>query len=413
MRARFSHEAPYPARGGYEDGFEPLARRFAAHLDEGAEIGAAVAVYVRGECVAHLWGGLSDVATRTPWAPDSRIVVFSVTKGLAAMAFHLLAARGAFEWDAPVTSVWPEFSARGKGRITLRELLNHRAGLPAIDVPLTLEQCIDPSSRGLVRSALEQQKPAWSPGTAQGYHAISFGLYAREVFERAAGEPMGVFLKRELFDPLDCDARLGAEPALDERVATLYPPSVLTRLTGMAAAIATGSSNEARVGRDIFTRGSITRRAFSNPSSGRGGVDAYNRIAVRRAELPWASATASADGLARAYLPFAGNGEYGGRTYFPAATLEPLFGRQSWSESDLVLHKPLGWSQGFLKEEPDVFSPEPASFGHAGMGGSLGWCDPARGVAIGYVMNRMGWQVRSPRCKALMRALYACDPLRR
>lgn len=413
MRTRFPNEAPTPAMGGFEDGYAPLARRFAALLEEGEERGGAVAVYVEGRPVAHLWGGLSDRASRTHWAPDSRIVVFSVTKGLAAMAFHLLAARGKLDWNARVTDVWPAFGAAGKAAMTLRQLFNHRGGLAALDTPLTLRDCIATDARDRVRAALEQQRPTWDPGEDQGYHAITFGLYAREVFERIAGESMGTFLRRELFDPLASDARLGAEPELDDRVATLYAPSPATRVVGMVAASLGGTSNEARVVRNIVSRGSLTRRAFQNPSAGRGGALAYNGVDVRRSELPWGSATASADGLARAYLPFASGGEHEGKTYFDRATLTPLFERQSWSERDRVLEKPLGWSQGFLKEEPDVFAPNPESFGHAGMGGSIGWADPVARVAFGYVTNHMDWRVRSPRAKALFRALYACEPLLR
>lgn len=413
MRTQFPNEAPTPAMGGYDDGYAPLARRFATLLEEGEETGGAVAVYVHGRCVAHVWGGLAHRKIRERWSPDSRVVVFSVTKGLAAMALHLLHARGELDWDAPVTSVWPAFGAAGKDRMTLRELLNHRGGLAAIDEPLSLRDCIDPSARDRVRAALERQRPAWEPGTDQGYHAITFGLYAREVFDAIAGEPMGAFLRRELFDPLGSDARLGAEPELDDRVATLYAPAVGTRLVGMLGSALGGSSNEARIVRNIVSKGSLTRRAFQNPSSGPGGVLAYNEVDVRRAELPWASATASADGLARAYLPFANGGEHDGRRYFDGASLAPIFGRQSWSERDRVLEKPLGWSQGFLKEEPDVFSPNVESFGHAGMGGSIGWCDPVARVTVGYVTNHMDWRVRSPRAKAIFRALYACEPLLR
>lgn len=404
-------EAPHPARGGCEEGFQPLAHRFATHLAEGEEIGASVAVYMGGRCVAHLWGGTSDVVTREPWAPDSRIVVFSVTKGFASMALHLLAARGQLAWDAPVTTVWPEFGAAGKEAVTFRQLFNHRAGLAAIDAPLALADCIDPAGRERVAAALARQRPAWVPGTAQGYHAISFGLYAREVFLRIAGEPMGAFLRREIFDPLGSDARLGTPPEEDRGIATLYPPSNASRVAGMLVAAASGGSNEARLARAVLERRSIARRAFSNPATGPGGILAYAAVPARRVDLPWASATASADGVARAYLPFAGDGTHEGRRFFDAATLHPLMERQGWSERDLVLQKPMGWSQGFNKEEPDVFSPHVASFGHAGMGGALGWADPVTGLAFGYVMNRMDWKVRSPRAKALMRALYACEPV--
>jgi CubicO group peptidase (beta-lactamase class C family) len=413
MRTAFPRAAPYPARGGVEEGFEPLAERFAAHLAAGEEIGAAFAVYRRGVCVAHLWGGLADRTTGEPWGPESRLVVFSVTKGLASMALHLAAARGLFEWDAPVTSVWPGFGTSGKQSVTLRQLFNHQAGLAALDEPITLADCMSAAERDRVRRALEIQRPAWEPGADQGYHALSFGLYAREVFERVAGEPIGELLRRELFEPLGSDARLGARAEEEAgRVATLVPPSAPARVAHMLRAALRGGSAESRMFHAVLEPRSLARRAFTNPALGPGGLAAYNGVAVRRSDLAWASATSSADGLARAYLPFASNGEHDGRRYFDEKTLEPLYRRQGWSERDRVLQKALGWSQGFLKEEPGVFGPTREAFGHAGMGGALGWCDPVHGLTVGYVMNRMDWRVRSPRAVALMDALYACEALR-
>ena len=166
-------------------------------------------------------------------------------------------------------------------------------------------------------------------------------------------------------------------------------------------------STEARVLRQALRRDSINRKAFMVPGTGPAGIHAYNDVAVRRAELAWASATASADGIARAYLPFANRGEHDGRRFFADAILEGAKRRISWSTRDRVLQKPLGWSRGFLKEQRHLFSPHAESFGHAGMGGALGWCDPVEGLTFGYVMNRMDWRVRSPRCVALCRALYA------
>jgi CubicO group peptidase (beta-lactamase class C family) len=115
--------------------------------------------------------------------------------------------------------------------------------------------------------------------------------------------------------------------------------------------------------------------------------------------------------LARVYLPFASGGEHAGRRYVRGVTLEPVYKRQGWSWHDRVLQKPLGWSHGFLKEERHLFSPNPESFGHAGMGGALGWADPVEQMTFGYVMNRMDWRVRSQRCVALCRALYESEAL--
>lgn len=407
-----SHDAPFPACGRYEDGFEPLVRTFAAALAEGREVGAGLTVYHRGRLVVDVWGGLADARTGRLWEEDTRIVVFSVTKGLAAMAMLLLAERGAFEWDAPVATYWPGFARGGKDDISVRTLLNHRAGLSALDRPLTMADCVREDAADRVRDALETQRARWKPGTSQGYHAITFGLYVRELFERIAGEPMGGFLERELFDVVGSDARLGTPAELDAKVAALVLPTTYERLSGMLrATLRRPASPEARVLRAIVAPHSLVRDTFANPKLDSRGLRAYNEPPVRRAELAWASATASARGLARAYLPFADGGRFGDRTLVREEALSPVYARQSWSERDRVIQKPLGWSQGFLKEETGVFGPTREAFGHAGMGGALGWCDPVHGLALGYVMNRMDWRIRSLRALALCRALYSCEPV--
>ncbi len=402
---------PAPCQGSYADGFAPLARAFSAHFQEGLEVGAALTVYHRGQCVVDLWGGAADVALGAPWRRDTRIVVFSVTKGLAAMALALLADRGKLEWDAPVASYWPGFARAGKAAITCRTLFNHQAGLAGLDTPLTLDDCVLPERYARLVDILERQPPLWEPGTAQGYHAITFGMYARELFERIAGESMGGFLRRELFEPLEADVSLGTPASVDARIATLYPPTAPYRLLKMFASAVVGNNAEERVLRATLARDSMTRRAFFNPKGAEPAE--WNKPKVRRAELASGSATASAHGLARAYLPFASGGVAAGRAYLRPETLAPVYERQGWSERDLVLQKPLGWSQGFLKEETSLYSPTRESFGHAGIGGSLGWCDPVRELTFGYVMNRLDWRVRSPRALALCRALYECEPVRR
>jgi CubicO group peptidase (beta-lactamase class C family) len=337
------------------------------------------------------------------------VVVFSVTKGLAAMALNVLSDRGRLDWNEPVAHYWPEFAQNGKESITVRSLFEHQAGLSGLDAPMSLAECIEDWPR--VVRALEAQRPASQP--VQAYHAITFGMYARALFERVAGESMGHFLEREWFRPLHSDARLGTPPELDSLSATLYPPSHGARLAkGIWAALFQPDSCEGRVARGLSQRDSLGRRAFGNPSVGLRGVLAYDDLGVRRAELPWASATASARGVARAYLPLSIGGALDGRRYLAEETLTALQARSGWSERDAVLHKPLGWTRGFLKEERGIFGPHPEAFGHAGMGGALGWCDPRSGLALGYVMNRMDWRVRSPRAIALCRALYACDPVR-
>ena len=138
MLTELSNPAPGPARGRYADGYALVARTFADQLERGMEVGAALSVYRRGEQVVDLWGGQADASRRAPWQRDTRVALFSVTKGLMAMGLHLLADRGQLDWDAPVAEHWPGFAANGKAAITARMLVNHQAGLPFLDAPLTL-----------------------------------------------------------------------------------------------------------------------------------------------------------------------------------------------------------------------------------------------------------------------------------
>jgi CubicO group peptidase (beta-lactamase class C family) len=404
-------------QGSHAAGFEPLARAFEKHLERGIERGAALTVYHRGERVVHLTGGLASHEGERPQAfgERTRVVLFSVTKGLAAMGLSMLADRGKLDFDAPVATYWPGFARGGKGSVTVAQLLSHRAGLPVLDAKFALADHLDPSKHDAIVDALEAQRPAWEPGTAQGYHATTFGMYASELFTRASGEPLGPFLSRELFEPLGADVSLGTPEREDARIAALRSPSLPQRFRGMTWALARRAAGreepltEWRVLGDVAT-GGLARLAFAQPSVPR-GIESYDDPSVWRVPLAWASATGSADGVARAYLPFALGGVVDGRRYLSEKTLEPLRERRElWR--DRVLQKPIGWVRGFMKEEPHLFSPVRESFGHSGIGGSLGWCDPVNQLTFGYVLNALDWHVRSPRAVALCRALYECEPLR-
>lgn len=410
--SHLTNPAPGLAQGSYSDGYATVARTFARSIESGEEVGASVCIYRHGECVVDLWGGLADRESRRPWQRDTRIVVFSVTKGFAAMAFHLLDDRGEFDWDAPVAEYWPGFARNGKEGISVRTLLNHQGGLAYLTPQISFEDCVNPQRREHLVEILESEPPSWAPGSDQGYHAITFGLYARELFERIAHEPMADFLRRELLEPLDSDVWLGAPADLDDRVATLYTPSTPRRVARMVSSLLfSRGTTESHVAAEFLKPDSTLRKAFTNPAVPNNDVTVYNKPPIRRANLAWASATGSARGVARAYLPFAQNGVHDGQRFFSEGSLKPVFGRQTWSDHDQVLQKPVGWSQGFLKEERHLFSPNPESFGHAGMGGALGWCDPVEGLTFGYAQNSMDWRIRSPRAIALCRALYDCEAL--
>ena len=392
--------------GEIAPGFEPLRQVFVDSLRRGEEWGAGVSVWHAGRVVVDLWGGDADRSRRLPWTQDTLATIFSSTKGLVALTFLMLADRGLVDYDAPVTRYWPEMSAHGKGAITVRTLLNHRAGLVTCVEPLTLEQI--EHHPGEVARLLAEQQPRWMPGSEQGYHAITYGLYAAELFRRVAGESIGTFLAREVASPLGADVYLGLPPELEHRVARNHPATWGERLFCMVPKLLFDPGRDGRVYRQVAFGGDAAH-AFANPRElGPRGIDNFNSPRVHRLELPWGNGIASARGLCRVYAALANGGSIDGVTLVRPSTIEPLASRQSWSTRDRVLRKPVGWSQGFLKEEDGMFSPNPESFGHPGAGGALGWCDPKARLALGYVTCKMDHRIRSRRARALAYAAYQC-----
>ena len=386
--------------------FSELRRVFAENFAKRGELGASLCVWHQGRKVADLWGGHLDVERTRDWQEDTLSLVFSSTKGLVALCFLVLADRGRFSYDQPVAMYWPEFAAAGKEDISIRTLLNHRAGLTSVDEAITLHAVKnEPES---VASILAAQKPHWPAGSDQGYHGVTYGLYAAELFRRIADESVGSFLAQAIAGPLGADVHLGLSPAHQERVSAIHPANTPEKLFGILPRLFFHRGTEGRVYRQIAL-GKETYKAFANPAElGPRGIGNFNRPDVHALELPWANAITHGRGLARVYAALANGGEIDGVRLVSEQSIQALFERQSWSQQDRVLRKPLGWSQGFLKEELHMFSPNRESFGHPGAGGALGWCDPVAKIAIGYVPNKMAFHVRSPRARALAAAVYRC-----
>lgn len=389
--------------------FERVRRAFQEGFHLHGEVGASLCVWHEGRRVVDLWGGVANPTGERPWEANTLTTSFSCTKGLVATCFLRLADQGRFDYDAPLSRYWPELATpatgpharpeweRARGELTGRLLLNHRAGLVGLRAPLTLDDLEDPIT---LSARLAAEPLAWRPGEAQGYHAITFGLYAGELFRRVAGESVGGFLKREICSPLKADVHLGLPAELEGRCAPIIPTAPSDVVFGILPSLLRGTT-EGRFFRGVLS-GGTTALAFGQPAElGARGLKNYNTSRVRALELPWANAMASARGLATLYA-----GLIEGRVTSKEA-LRPLSERQSWAERDRVVGKPMGFTQGFLKEGAGVFSPHISSFGHPGAGGALGWCDPEAGLAIGYVMNRMGYHVRSPRALRLCEAIYA------
>jgi CubicO group peptidase (beta-lactamase class C family) len=371
-----------PAAGGScAPRFRAVQEAFAANFAERGELGAAVSVTVGGTLVADLWGGWSNPACREPWQRDTLVNVFSVGKGVLAACLARLTGQRRLEPDAPVTRYWPEFAAAGKAGTSVRQLLSHQAGLPALRAPLAAGSMLDWT---LMTSALAAEEPWWQPGTGHGYHVNTFGFLAGELLRRVTGMTPGEFLRREVAGPLGADVHIGVPPAEYGRVAEFSWP---------ASPVPPGIS--------------MARNAYFNPPDF-SGLGVVNTPAWRSAQMPSANAHATAAGVARLYAALAHGGAADGVRIIDAAALREATHEQVYGD-DLVLQRPSRFGLGFQLTHPErEFGPGPGCFGHFGAGGSVGFCDPAAGLAFGYVTSQMGPRWRSPRNRALIDACYSC-----
>jgi CubicO group peptidase (beta-lactamase class C family) len=206
--------------GFVADKFGPVRDAFEANLASGADVGASCCATLEGETVVDLWGGFANEAKTRPWESNTIVNVFSTTKTMTALTALLLADRGELEFDAPVAKYWPEFAANGKERIKVSHLMSHSSGLSGWREPLKTEDLYDWEK---MTSLLAAQAPLWEPGTASGYHVVTFGFLIGEVVRRITGKSLGVVFREEIAEPLDTDFHIGLPASEDSRVAGIVP----------------------------------------------------------------------------------------------------------------------------------------------------------------------------------------------
>ncbi|MEV2213799.1 serine hydrolase domain-containing protein [Streptomyces sp. NPDC050997] len=380
--------------GTVAEGFEPVRDAFVRNFEALGDRGAAVAVYRDGRRVVDLWGGTRDVDGSAPWQRGTAQVMRSATKGVAAAVPLLLHQRGELDLDAPVGEYWPEFKARGKDRVLVRQVLNHRAGLPLLDHPITPTDALDPR-RGPEEVAA--QAPVWEPGTDHGYHALTYGWMLDELVRRVTGQGTGEWIAAEIAGPLGLDLWLGlpqAEEAAGRtgRVGRIEDPEP-----------APGPGLRVRPKRSVTKAyddpDSLTRRAFAAITP----FPDQNDPAYRAAALPATNGIATADALARFYAALIG--EVDGIRLFDPATVAAARAEES-AGPDRVLVVNTRFGLGYMLHGSASPLLGPGSFGHPGRGGALGFADPEAGVALGYVTNGFRKSVTAdPRAQALVRAV--------
>jgi CubicO group peptidase (beta-lactamase class C family) len=365
--------------------FERLRDAFAGNFETRSERGGAVALWYEGQLVVDLWGGWSDLARQVPWGRDTIVNVFSVSKALCAIAVMRLVDQGLIDLDGRVSAYWPEFAQGGKGDVTVRQLMSHQAGLPAIRAPLPDGAALEWS---VITTALAVQKPWWEPGTAHGYHVNTFGFLAGELVRRACGRTIGTLVREEVAQPLGADIHIGLPKSEHARVSDFLWP---------------GNPAKPQIDSDDAL---MRWNTYWNPP-GFSGSHWVNTAHWREAEVPSTNGHGSARGIARVYSALAEGGTIDGvrilrREALAQATSEQVNG------PDIINQRPSRFGIGFQLTQPErPLGPNRGAFGHFGAGGSLGYCDPEARIAFGYVTNDMGPRWQNPRNRALLDAVYA------
>jgi CubicO group peptidase (beta-lactamase class C family) len=336
---------------------EQIQRHIDSLVGTGAETGVQVAVYQDGALIVDAVAGTADPATGRPVTSGTPVFSFSTGKNVAATLAHLLVARGFLKYDSPVTDLWPEFGVHGKSTATLRHVLTHTVGLPAMPREITPGALPDWSR---VCESLAAAEPRWRPGAAMGYHAYTFGYLVGELARRATGRPMCELLREWITAPLGIEGQL-------------YFSAPKESLPGLARL-----EQQARQ----WPAGPDDGDAILAPWESRPSADFGNNAEILRADIP-SVGIATAHGLAAMY-----NAVLQGELvdYARLAELSAL----AFEGTDQVFGTPARMALGFPIGRIGAAAGENSvAFGWPGGGGSYAYADPARRVAFALTKTRL------------------------
>ncbi|MFX0211653.1 MAG: serine hydrolase domain-containing protein [Candidatus Hodarchaeota archaeon] len=380
--------------GFVKSGFEAVREDFIENFKRRNELGAACCIYHKGEKVVDLWGGVRNEATGELWEEDTMVIVWSTTKGLAGLAMALAHSQGLFDYNELISEYWPEFAQQGKDKITIQQLLAHQAGLFEFDKQDDKDTLADLDRLAVI---LARQKPAWEPGTQQGYHAITLGYYQSEILRRIdpKGRSIGQYFQDEIATPLGLDFYIRVpEEIPNSKLATLRQATMgLSAFRGMPIRLIFAAMNP----RSLFRRSLLGSDISLDKEY----------IYARNFEVPSGGGVGTARAIAHAYSVFATGGkELGLREetlrQLMAPPVPPRKGFQ-----DRVMKVEMPFSLGFLRPSPKNPFGSPSSFGMPGTGGSFGYADPLNEIGYGYVLNGMSMAIEDPRELALRTAMYS------
>lgn len=376
-------------QGYYDLKFEAVKDAFAELFDNPQERGAALCIQIGGETLVDIWAGTADKDGAEAWHSDTILNLFSCTKTLTAVAALQLVGEGKLELDRPVAYYWPEFAA-GKQQVTLRHLLSHSAGLPALHAQLPGEALYDWTA---MTDALAAEEPWWTPGEAHGYAPITYGWLVGELLRRADGRGPGESIVNRVARPLGLDLHVGLADSEFHRVAHM------SRAKGNL-----GDAAAQRLLKCFMSEpNAVSTRAFTNPPS---VLTSTNKPEWRRMAQPAANGHGNARSLAGFY-----SGLLDGRLL--ESELIGELTREHRRGEDRTLLTATRFGLGCMLDQPEVanatYGAGPKAFGHPGAGGSIGFADPERDLSFAFVCNSLGpYVLMDPRAQRLARVTAVC-----
>jgi len=370
--------------GGCDPQFSKVKETFEKLYQEDREIGSCFAVYKDGKPLVDLWGGFQDKEKTKPWQKDNLVTVYSTTKGIAAFCIALAMEKGLLRYEEKVSKYWPEFANNGKEDITVGMLMSHQAGICSPET----RNVDDYYNQNLMAEKLAGMTPIWEPGTASGYHSMTFGWLTSELILRVTGKSLGTYFREEVGDQHEIDFFIGLPESEDHRVAELVPFDIVRN----------ENSEQQKI--------ELTEAQKSQRNSA-GTLDIHNTKAWRQAEIPSANGQGNAGGLAKFYsliVPEDNSIKLLKDDTVNQMTTMQIEGR------DLVLAVQVRWGVGFiLNKHKVIYGPIEGAFGHSGYGGSCAFGDPENKIGVSYVMNRMLDNFNADgRSIELINATYEC-----
>jgi CubicO group peptidase (beta-lactamase class C family) len=387
-----ARNADFSLQGHYAPEYQPVVDAFCENFMVEDEVGAAVSIMREGKMVVDLWGGWRDAKMQTPWDAPTTVCMMSVAKGVTAICFNMLIDRGLVDPEARVTEYWPEYGQNGKEKTLVRHFLDHTAAVPVLTTnPLWPGAMFD---REAMIRALEVQEPLWPIGTKAAYHVHHQGFLLGEIMRRVTGKTVRAFLRKEITAPLNAEYYIGGMSAAEQSTVAEVMPNMNARL--FAA-------------KDHEDQTSLRALAFKqNPLEP--WATTMNSAIWKTCEIASGSGHGNARGVAKIYGALGNGGELDGVRLMSRAGIEAMIIEQH-NQTEALQDRPYHQALGVLLNTPEAvyMGPNMRSFGHHGLGGSIGFCDPDAKIGFSYACNKMhAVGTNGPRAARLIDALYSC-----